>query len=261
MKKTILLVAVCIFYISDHLMSQNMSGLEIMKKNDAHFDVSTEAGLMTMELINNKGKKRIRTVQRNTKRDKQRNVQLLIRFESPADVKGSGFLSIEHSKDSESRYLYLPALKKARRLSAGEDKDNFMGSDFTYEDLDDIDFDKYTFKNIGSAKIGQIDCFQVEVIPTATTIKNSAYSKRIYYIAKSNYVAHKIDFYDKHDAQFKTLSYEDIKEIQGGKFRAYKMIMKNTKTDHQTNLIYQNIKINEPIDDNFFTVRNLERSN
>jgi hypothetical protein len=241
---------------------QQMTGYDIMKENNKQYDFSTEENTMDMELINSNGQKRVRSVVRFSQKDENKNTQMLIRFLSPADVKGSGYLSIEHSKTDESRYLYLPALKKSRRISAGEDSDNFMGSDFTYEDLDELDLDKFNFRLTGSEKVEDTDCYVVEVSPDDATKKTSGYSKRVYFVNKETFVVHRIDFYDKRNTLFKNLTVKDIKPVYDNRiYRPYIWVMQNLKTKHQTVLKFQYFKINEKIDDDLFTVRSLERTN
>jgi hypothetical protein len=177
-------------------------------------------------------------------------------------VKGSGYLSIEHSKTDESRYLYLPALKKSRRISAGEDSDNFMGSDFTYEDLDELDLDKFAFRLTGSEKVDDADCHVVEVNPDENTKKTSGYSKRIYFVNKETFAVQRIDFYDKRNTLFKNLTLKDIKSVHDNRiYRPYIWVMQNLKTKHQTMLKFEYFKINETVSDDLFTVRSLERAN
>lgn len=260
--KTLTTTFMLIFLFFQSLSAQEMTGYDIMKENDKQFDFTAEEATMTMELINSSGKKRTRSLKRYSKRDEKRNTSVLIRFLSPADVKGSAYLSIEHEGEDDSRHLYLPALKKARRISAGEDSDNFMGSDFTYEDLDEMDFDKYDFKLRGSKDLDGVDCYVVEVSPRGGSKKTSGYSKRIYYVSKKNYVNHMVEYYDRHDQLFKTLIHTDIKEVCApGIYRSYTWTMQNMKTKHQTILVFEDFKINEELDENLFSVRSLERSN
>lgn len=254
-------LAICAFSTAN---SQQLSGLDVMKENDKQFGYQTEVSTMTMELINSLGKKRSRTVERYIKKDKNDNNRMLIRFLEPADVKGSGFLSIEHNTNDESRYLYLPALKKARRISAGEDGDSFMGTDFTYEDIDEMDFDLYSYKMLGNETVDNTDCYKVEVVPTDEKHKkNSGYSKRIYYVSKNTFVVYQVNYYDKHGAMFKQLVGTSIKPVDNsGKYiRAYTLTMKNLKTNHQTVLQYKDFKINTNISDEMFSIRYLERAN
>lgn len=244
--------------------AQQMTGLQAMKENDKQFDFKTEVGGMTMELINSSNKKRTRVIERFSMKDEDGNLSTLIRFLQPADVKGSGFLSIEHDKDEESRYLYLPALNKPRRISAGEDSDSFMGSDFTYEDLDEMEFDDYSYNLLGNETINGTNCYKVEIIPTSEKRKKiTGYSKMIYYVDQNTFIQNKVEYYDKHGSLFKILTSKEIKLVPGTTnfYRGYILTMENLKTKHKTILTYSNIKIDTDIDKDMFTLRFLERSN
>lgn len=250
------------FLLIQPVYAQQLSGLDVMKENDKQFNFTTEESTMTMELINSSDKKRTRSLVRYSKRDKNNNTSMLIRFLSPADVKGASYLSVEHGVNDESRYLFLPALKKARRVSAGEDSDSFMGSDFTYEDIDEIDFDKYEFKLIGSENFNNVDCYKIEVVSKDNNKKTSGYSKRVYFISKHNYTNQRVDFYDKHSKLSKKLIHTDIKLVKTPNvYRSFTWTMQDIKTKHKTILTFQDFKINEDINDNLFSIRNLERSN
>ncbi|MFW5850926.1 MAG: outer membrane lipoprotein-sorting protein [Bacteroidota bacterium] len=244
--------------------SQNLTGIQIMKKNDAQFDFKTEVSKLTMELINQSGNVRTRTVDRFSMNDDNRNMSSLIRFLKPADVRGTGFLSIEQESGDETRYLYLPALRRSRRISAGEESDSFMGTDLTYEDLSSMDFDDYSYKLIGNKTINSVSCFVIEIIPASEKRKKiTGYSKRVYYVSHDTFVVYQVDYYDKHGDLFKQLRNEKIKEVPNasGYFRAYEVTMENFKTKHKTVLRYEYFKINTDLDSDLFTVRNLERWN
>jgi len=244
--------------------AQQMTGLQVMEENYQQFNFKTEASQITMELINSSDKVRSRTVERYSAKDDKGNLSTLIRFLQPADVKGSGFLSIEHNKTNESRYLYLPALKKSRRISAGEDSDSFMGSDFTYEDLDEIDLEEYSFELLGDETVNGIKCHKIEVVPiNEKRKKTTGYSKRIYFVSHENFIVNKVEYFDKHGILFKKLTGTDIKLVSGTTnfYRAYVLTMENLKTKHKTKLTYKDFKINSEVDKNIFTLRFLERNN
>jgi len=178
-KTTVCYAAICAIFGTTTANAQ-MTGLQVMKENDKQFGFRTETSQITMELVNRSGKTCSRTVERYSAKDEKGNLSTLIRFLQPADVKGSGFLSVEHSGTDESRHLYLPALKKSRRISAGEDSDSFMGSDFTYEDLDEIELGEHDFSLLGEETVNGVKCYKVEAVPTEEKRKKTTgYGKRV----------------------------------------------------------------------------------
>jgi len=264
LKTSVFSATICALLGATTVNAQQMTGLQVMQENDKQFSFQTETSQLTMELVNRSGKTRSRTVERYSAKDGKGNLSTLIRFLQPADVKGSGFLSVEHSKTDESRHLYLPALKKSRRISAGEDSDAFMGSDFTYEDLDEMELGEYSFKLLGEETVNGAKCHKVEAVPTnEKRRKTSGYSKRVYYVSHGAFVVNKVEYFDKHGTLFKKLTATDIKPVPGatGFYRAYVLTMENLKTKHKTVLAYKDYKINPEVDKNVFTLRFLERSN
>ncbi len=138
-------------------IGQNLSALEIMKKNDQQRKAKTEQLNLKMKLINKKGKTRIRNVTKLKKTDAEGNEKSLICFHSPADVKDIGSLTIEHTDRDDDQWLYVPALSKVRRISASSKSYNFVGTDFGYEDLKNEELEKYHYKLLNNNDIWRED--------------------------------------------------------------------------------------------------------
>jgi len=255
------MITTALFIITNIAVGQNLSALEIMKKNDQQRKAKSERLELEMKLINKKGKIRVRKVSQLKKTDAAGNEKSLIRFHSPADVKGTGLLTIEHSDRDDDQWLYLPAMRKVRRISASSKTDNFVGTDFAYEDLKDEKLEKYDYKLVKDELLEGHPCYVIEAVPaTAKEKKQSGYSKREIWIDKTNYVNLKTKFYDKKGQLFKVFTARDIRKIEGTtKWRAHRMVMENLKTHHKTVLIFNNFVINKGISDNNFTQRYLER--
>jgi outer membrane lipoprotein-sorting protein len=239
----------------------SITGREIIKKNDQQRKAADEKLELTMKLINKKGNERIRKVIQFKKTNDKGQQKTLIRFLSPADVKGTGLLTIEHSDGDDDQWLYLPALRKVRRISASNKSDNFVGTDFSYQDLKSEQMENYQYTLLKEENINGTDCFVVEAVPNNDKEKKeSGYSKRILWISKDNYVALQIYYYDKKGELFKEYKANDIRLIDGAnKWRAHKIEMENHKKNHQTFLNYNNFLINKGIKDNLFTERYLKR--
>ena len=233
----------------------------IMQKNDQQRKADDERLQLVMKLINKRGKERVRRVTQITKTDADGNEKSLIRFLSPADVKGTGLLTIEHSDRDDDQWLYLPALKKIRRISASDKSDNFMGSDFAYEDLASEEMENYDYKLLKNETVDGVDCYVIEAVPNNDKEKKeSGYSKREIWIRKDNFVGIRTKYYDRKGELLKIFRTSDIRMIDGSdKWRAHRMDMENIKTAHKTVLLFSNFVINKGIEDKFFTKRYLER--
>ncbi|MBC7922593.1 MAG: outer membrane lipoprotein-sorting protein [Ferruginibacter sp.] len=249
--------------MGEHLAAQDPSALVVMQKSDEQSKAHDERADLTMLLVNSGGKERTRKVQWVTKTDARNNRSSLIRFLSPADVEGTGFLSLEYAGREDDQWLYLPALKKVRRISASNETDNFIGSDFTYEDLDREDLDQYAYTSLGAEKIDNADCYVVQAVPNnEQKKKESGYSKRSIYVRKDNFTVVQTKYYDKNGELLKVLRGTDVRLAKGtDKWRAYRLELNNLRTGHKTILTFQNVAINRGIDQEFFTQRYLERAN
>jgi outer membrane lipoprotein-sorting protein len=267
MKGSILLISVIgiiAIFNSNIIFAQTESSItarEIIIKNDQQRKAADEKLELTMKLINKKGKERVRKVIQFKKTNDNGQQKTLIRFLSPADVKGTGLLTIEHSDRDDDQWLYLPSLRKVRRISASNKSDNFVGTDFSYQDLKSEEMENYQYKLIKEEKINHTDCLVVEAVPNNDKEKKeSGYSRRILWISKDNFVAIRIQYYNKKGELFKKFKATDIRLIDGtNKWRTHKIAMENLKKKHRTFLIYKNFLINKGIEDNVFTERYLKR--
>ena len=255
--KTLLLAIAVIVCCSNNIFAQNFSGKEIMQKVKDRPDGKNREMKMQMELINKRGKKRSRSVV-SYSMDIGKDKKSIMFFLSPADVKGTGFLTWEYDnpEKDDDRWLYLPAMKKTRRISgASAKKGYFMGTDFTYDDMGGRNIDEDIYKLLREEKLDGYDCWVIESKPKDT---KDMYSKKVSWIRKDCLHASKVVFYDKMENLLKTLTISDIEKIDGF-WTAQKMHIINHQTNHQTILLMRETQYNIEIDENLFTVSNLEK--
>jgi outer membrane lipoprotein-sorting protein len=238
-----------------------LTGREIMEKYKAQDRTNDSSVEIRMTLINSRGGKRERQLTQVTKTDKQDNRKTLIRFLSPADVAGTGFLSIEHRDRDDDNWLYLPALRKVRRIASSDKTDSFMGTEFTYEDLDPEDLDAHEYKLLGSDSVDGVEAWIVEAVATdPKRAKESGYRKRELWISKDHYVIIEMKYYDKKGAYVKILKATEIKQVPGtDKWRAHRLIMEDVRKGNKTVLELANYKINQGVPDKYFSQRYLKR--
>ncbi|NIP29635.1 MAG: outer membrane lipoprotein-sorting protein, partial [Candidatus Dadabacteria bacterium] len=128
----------------------------------------------------------------------------LVIFDSPKDIKGTALLSHTKTFKPDNQWIYLPALKRVKRISSSNKSGPFVGSEFAYEDLLSQEVDKYNYKYLGDEKCGDLECYKVERFPL---YENSGYKKQIIWWDKDEYRVHKIEFYDRKGSLLKTLEY------------------------------------------------------
>ncbi len=229
---------------------------DIMIKVDNRPDGDDRKSTMKMTLVNRRGRKRIREVVFYIK-DYGKDQKSIMVFRKPADVKGVGFLSWSYNEANkdDDKWLYLPALKKIRRISGSSKNDYFMGTDFTYDDMGDRSVNDDTYKLLKEEKLDNFQCWVIEAKPKD---KDDMYSKRIIWIRKDIYMAVKVKYFDKWASQIKTLKVSMIKK-QDGFWTAFKMEMDNKQEKHKTILEMKKVQYNQNLKNSLFRVSTLER--
>jgi hypothetical protein len=249
-----------LLYALPAIPQEELTARQIIEKEELLNKGRDEFNNMSMKLINSRGQERNRKVEYYRKTDKDDNDSVLMRFLEPADVRGVGLLTIEQSDRDDDQWLYLPALKKVRRISSSDQTDNFMGTDFTYEDIRTEKLDKHEYKIVGSEVLDGHDCYIIEAVPAIEAQKKeSGYSRREMWIRKDILLSVQIKYYDRKGEFFKIGIRRDIVEVAPDIYRPNFMEMKNLKTNHTTQLIFDNRRINQGIDDIIFTQRELKR--
>ncbi|MCR5494213.1 MAG: outer membrane lipoprotein-sorting protein [Treponema sp.] len=257
MKKSIIFVFALIF--TNLLFAEDLSGYDIMKKSEDLDCSKTSVAKATMSITNKKGSTRVREVQMKEK-DYGDISKSVIVFSTPKDVAGVAYLSYSYekkadgSKKDNDNWLYMPAMKKTRRISGSESDGDFMGTDFTYDDMGDRDLDEDDYLLMGTEKVDEEDCYKVKATSKDTSVKEPV---RICYIGKSDFMVRKVEYFDRQEKLHRVLTCEGIVQI-GGYWTCKKMTMKNVQTSHFTVLERSGIAFDEPIDDKIFTVSAIE---
>lgn len=211
---------------------------------------------LKMTLIDSRGKERVRELKQISAAfdgvDKK-----IMEFQSPADVRGTAFMnwSYTDSSRSDDQWIYLPALKRVRRISSDGKGDSFMGSDFSYDDLGARHPDKDTHKIIGSQKVNGEPCWIIESTAKAT---GETYSKTVSWISQERIMGVKREFYDKTGAVLKVLSVFEIREM-GDYLMIAHTDMHNVQKNHRTTMQFGSIVINSRVKEDVFTERALMR--
>lgn len=240
--------------------SQDTAAYNVMKKYDEQSTFDNETSNMTMVLLNKQGDKRVREIVRYLVNDKNDKRSYLIKFLSPADVKGTGFLVIENVGRADDQWLYLPAFNKSKRISASEETDYFVGSDFTYEDLSREKISEFNYEFLSETMVDGHLCYQIKATPkTENKIKESGYSKRELFIRKDNFVLVKANLYDKSGALSKIFNTDNVKQVEGTrKWRAFTFGMTNVKNSHKTIIGISKLEVNKALSKDLFTLKYLE---
>jgi hypothetical protein len=240
-----------------------LSGRDIMEKNFYAGKVPHLLNESTMTLTNEKGQQRVRKMRSvSVLQANGIDTKLLIRFLFPGDVQGTGYLQIQHYEDDDDMWIYLPALKKVRRLVANNKKDSFVGSDFSYGDILLPVVDTYRHQFLRSEIVDGEECYVVESMPASEQIKKDyGYSKWVAWVRKSNFMEKKAEYYDGSGRLLKTQMVPAVKEVDAKvhKWWAVRREVINHQTGHRTTLIFDVLDATQVVSDDFFTTRYLER--
>lgn len=253
-----MLSAVCCFVIavSGSLSAQQMKGRDIAVLVDDRPNGNDRTMDMVMTLINRSGKTRVREMVSYSK-DYGKDTKTLFFFREPADVKGVGFLTWDYNKASrdDDKWLYLPALRKEKRISGSSKNDSFMGSDLTYDDMGRRAVDEDTHTLIGEENYEGHPCWVVESVPED---KNYIYSKVISRVRKDALMKVKGEFYDRQGKLLKVLKVTDVRQ-HSGFWVSFRTEVENVQDRHKTVFEMKNVKFDTGLGDSFFQVSTLKR--
>ena len=179
----------------------------------------------------------------------------VIRFTTPAEVKGVALLVVNHTDRASDQWMWTPAIERDRRVALQDRSTRFFGTDFTFEDLEERDVDQYEYVLLGEDSLDGVACWKVQSTPIKT--KSSQYTKSVVWIRKDNYAAARIESYIN-DAAVRRLNYTDIRQQQGI-WTAHEMTMTDLKRGSRTRLALERVQYNVPLKDDDFTLQAIRR--
>ena len=212
---------------------------------------------MTMILKNKHGKASTRKIRTRTLEVPDDGDKSLSIFDTPRDVKGTAFLSFSHKVGDDEQWLYLPALKRVKRINSRNKSGSFMGSEFAYEDIASQEVEKYSYKHLREEELNGVLCYVGESYPVDT--KNSGYTKRITWMDTAEYRVFKVDYYDRKKSLLKTLTVDGYQQYLGKYWRAGSMEMINHQSGKSTTLLWENYSFQNGLSDKDFSATSLKR--
>jgi outer membrane lipoprotein-sorting protein len=258
MRNSLLILSALLLPLSVGAQTAEEKGLAIAVEADRRdtgwVDSSSE---LKMVLRNRQGDESQRAMRNRSLEMENDGDKTLIIFDAPKDVKGTAFLSYTHATKPDDQWLYLPALKRVKRISSANKSGPFMGSEFAYEDISSQEIEKYKYKYLRDETIDGRPSFVVERYPQ---YKNSGYTRQVAWIDQETYRVAKVEFYDRKDSLLKTLTYHEYKLYLDQFWRAHRMEMVNHQTGKSTTLSWKDFDFRSGLTERDFDKNSLKRA-
>lgn len=233
-------------------------GLEIAKERKVR-DLGWQDSVadMTMILRNSQGQqteRRMRAKALEVMKDGDKSLTI---FDDPRDVKGTAFLNFSHATIPDDQWIFLPALKRVKRIASRNKSGPFMGSEYAYEDMTTFEVEKFTFNYVGDETYKNRTMFVVEQFPVD---KFSGYTMQKVWVDKERYVPYKIEFFDKKKSLLKTLEFDEYTLYLDKYWRPLRTEMFNEQNGKSTELVTHNIEFKTGLEDGDFDKNSLKRA-
>jgi hypothetical protein len=256
----IIFILLCIHSLSTlvHAESPEEKGLvvalEDSRRDNGFGDFTVD---QIMVLTNRQGDESKRYIRGKTLEVDGDGDKSMVIFNRPKDVKGTVLLNYTHKTGDDNQWLYLPALKRVKRISSGNKSGPFVGSEFSYEDITSQEVEKYNYKWIKEESVKGLLCNVIERYPV---YENSGYMRQIVWIDKEEYRIWKIEFYDRKNTLLKTLTFKGYQKYLDRFWYADEMHMVNSQTGKSTQLLNSNYKFETGLKPKNFNKNSLKRA-
>jgi hypothetical protein len=254
MKKTILAMAL----LAAATSPAGMTAREIIDVQAKRHKLENETTVMTLTLIDRKGFRETRTLRRLDKDRGNGLMSSLTVFDAPADIKGTALLTRENEGKANDQWLYFPSQRRLQRIAQARRNGYFMGTDFTYEDMDPERIDDYAYRHVRSEAIEGVDCHVTEAVPAdEKRRRTSGYGRRLLWIRKDLFFTIRIEFFDRRDVLVKTQVNSELGKVRGDVWRVEKSFVDNLAKQHQTEVVVVSRDTETLLPDDTFTDRNI----
>ncbi len=234
----------------------------LMERVDSKNRAKDERALVSVLVLSARGERRTRELETLFKAGEGRADKLLVRFLAPADVKGTGLLTLEQDDGDDEQYLFVPELRKSTRIAGATRAQSFAGTDFTHGDLRTEDLKKHRYRLEGEATEAGRACHVIAAVPKDDAVtRETGYEKRTLYVDKDEdrLVVLRVDYYDAGGKLLKVQTNAKIERV-GGYWRPGETVMENKQTGSKTTLVYdRGRELDQGIADGKFTKRELEK--
>ncbi len=246
------------------VISSAQNAQEILAKSQETFFYAGKDlfAKVKMTLLTEGGQSRTRVLSMFRRNEPDgKNQKYYMYFHEPGDVRRTAFLVWKYPEKDDDRWIFIPAVNMVRRVAAKDSRSSFVGSDFTYEDISgrDLSADEHSF--LREEKLPEAECYVIQSVP-----KGSAdFKRKLSWVDKTSFLPIKEEYYDAQNALFRVFSAIQIQQIEAGSGEGKKTFptivkrsMKNVKSGHSTEVIFENVSYDNSLEDSIFSERSLE---
>ncbi len=259
------LFSLCILFITSGFVSgvPDEDPEQIMRQSINAGKFKGIETISTLKIIDAKGRERIRKIYMASKSHASEGVEKrIIKFLEPTDIKGTGMLVFDYDTKRDDMWMYLPALRKTRRIVSSEKSKSFMGSEFSNADMAASSPDDFNYELSGTEIVDGTPCWKIHATPVSGDVaREQGYASQVLFIGKKDFVVRRALYYDEDNDLYKVLNYSDIRlaDPEGKKFIAATMIMENNQNGRSSIIRMETIMVNKELSDELFTLTYLER--
>jgi hypothetical protein len=232
---------------------------ELSKKASDAIKLDAMEMVSTLKIINQNGEERVRAISTATR--KFGNVsKMIMKFIEPADVRGTTLLVFDNENKDDDMWIYMPALRKTRRIVSSEKGKNFMGSEFTNADMSKPNIDEFNYRLLGEETIDGKPCWKIEATCKDENQKDQyGFSKRITYIDKANFLAYKIEYFDLSGELLRVETIKNYKKQSNDSYFAFRMEMKNVQNNRSSIMTIDKFQLGSNLTEAQFTPAMIEK--
>jgi len=257
MKTYFILISVSFLISPTSLFSQNAKEIAAKASNVIEFESMEMKSSLT--IFDHRGNTRERKIVVAT-RQFGKVTKTLIKFISPADVRGTSMLVYDYEDKPDDMWIYLPSLRRTRRIVSSEKGKSFMGSEFTNADMGKPNLNDFNYKLHGTTEINQKSCWKVEAICKDETIADeNGFLSKIAYVEKNTYLTHKAEYYDLNNELYKVMTISNYQKQPNGKYFAYKMEIQNLQNERRSVMLVDGFQLGSTLTEDSFSPTNLDK--
>jgi outer membrane lipoprotein-sorting protein len=233
----------------------------IIERSHEVVKVTSFEAVSTLTITDSKGRERIRKSTMASMSMDDGTEKRIVRFLSPAEVKGTGILIYDYPEKSDDMWIYLPALRKTRRIISREKSKSFMGSEFSNANMTAPGLNDFTYNLAGEEELEGKSCYMIESVPKDTDLEDQyGYSRSLSWVDKNSYLVHRTRYFDFDGELFKTISNREFRELeQNGKaYMVTHMYAENHRNGRSSEMVIEQLALT-PTKESYFTVVYLEQ--